>query len=458
MKLTTTLLILLLGTTSFASPNFSSAPPDSTSTIIDKTSAHFFIEEGKTLFNEGRVREALTKFREAANKDILSSKANFWIARCHYELYNYGYALRYSRASIALNKGKVEKEMYEILAETYHRTGILDTAIYYYEQAISELSKMRAGELQLNLKLEQARYAQTVQATNVANLRRNVGNDINTGFNDYNPVLCLDYKVMYFTGRRNNTTGGKMNPYDQNYFEDIYRVKWNEKTQRWDSLTNRLGRINDDGFESISHVTEDGLIAFITINNEAVPKAKIKTGSSDIAEVKWTNQNQWSAPKLIPNINSSFYDGNATVTADGNTMYFISERTGDKSMSDIYMSQRVGKTWGKPIVLPKEINTKGREATPYITPDGRYLFFSSNGRSDGMGNYDVYVVERLSPNTWGPVKNLGPKINTVNDDFGFRIYDKIQTGYINGIEITGDKASIDIYDISISLEELLKDL
>ncbi len=458
MKLTTTLIFACIGSALFAKTTFLVGPPDSTSNIIEKTSAHFQLEEGKNLYNEGKTRDALNKFREAATKDITNSKAPFWIARCHYDLNNYGYALRYSRESIRLNKGKIEKEMYEILAETYHRTGILDTAIIHYEHAINALSKTRATELQLHLKLAQARYAQSVLQDNTANLRKNLGPDVNSGFNDYSPVLCHDHKVMYFTGRRNNTTGGKVNPYDQNYFEDIYRVTWNDASQRWDSLTNRLGRINGDGFESISHVSEDGSIAYITINNEAVQKAKIKTGSSDIAEVKWTNQNQWSAPKLIPALNSSFYDGNATVTADGNSVYFISERNAEKSMSDIYYAQRQGRNWSRPVALPKEINSKGRETTPYITPDGRYLFFSSNGREDGMGAYDVYVVERLSPNTWGPVKNLGPVINTVNDDFGFKIYTKINKAYINGIEIVGDKASIDIYDFDISLEDLLKDL
>lgn len=455
MKLTSTLIIALMGTaTAFANVT-ANTPPDSTSTLVEKTSAAFKLEEGKNLYNSGHVRDALTKFREAALKDVTNEKAPFWIARCHYDLNNYGYALRYSREAIRLNKGKIEKEMYEILAETYHRTGILDTAIMYYEEAINVLSKTRAAELNLPLKLEQARYAHTEIQLQKVNKRTNMGSNVNTGFNDYSPLFINNHNTMYFTARRSNTTGGKLNPYDQAYFEDVYRAKWNPETQSWDSVTNKLGRINGDGFESISHISEDGLVAFITINNEALNKPTIKTESSDIAEVKWTNQGQWSAPKLIDVVNSSYYDGNATVTADGTTMYFVSERNAERNMSDIYVSYRTGKAWSKPIALPKEINSKGRETTPFITPDGRYLFFSSNGRTDGMGGYDVYVVENLGKNQWGEVKNLGSAVNTVNDDFGFKFYEKVNKAYINGVEIVGDKASIDMYELSITKEELL---
>lgn len=262
---------------------------------------------------------------------------------------------------------------------------------------------------------------------------------------------------MYFTSRRSNTTGGGQNPSDQQFFEDIYHAVWNDESQEWDSITNRLGRLNGNGFESISHISDDGKLVYITINNEAID-SKITTRSSDIAEVKWSNQGQWSTPKVLDNsINSGFYDGNATLTADGLTMYFVSERKGETKMSDIYVSYKQGSKWGKPTALPDAINSKGRETTPYITPDGRYLFFSSNGHTNSLGGYDVYVVERQG-STWSEVKNLGSLVNTVNDDFGFKIYDKIGKAYINGMEVVDDKASLDIYEFNLTLEEVLNAL
>jgi len=434
------------------------APPDTTSNIAEKSAAIYLIEEGKSLFMEGKVRDALTKFRDAAKKDVVSWKAPFWISRCHYEQHNYGYALAYAKSAILLNNNEIDKEVYEILSESYHRLGFLDSAIINYESGIAALSKARALELRLPLRLEQAKYAKEQMAKNVTNARIHLAGNVNSGYHDYTPVIYNGGKSMYFTSRRSNTTGGGQNPSDQQFFEDIYSAKWNADSKEWDSINNRLGRINGNGFESVSHISEDGLLAYITLNNSADNKAKIATRSSDIAEVKWTNQGQWSTPKLLDKtVNSSFYDGNATLTADGMTMYFVSERNANAKMSDIYVSYKQGNKWSKPTALPAEINSKGRETTPFVTPDGRYLFFSSNGHTKGMGGYDVYVVERMG-SSWGEVKNLGSAINTVNDDFGFKIYDALGKAYINGMELVGEKASLDIYEFNLTFAELLKGL
>lgn len=449
------IIVLIYSTASFAA----GTPPDSTSTIAEKTASGYLIEEGKALFNSGKYRDALNKFRDASKKDVTSSKAALWISRCHYELYNFGYSLKYAQDALLLSKVSVEKEIYEMLAESYHRLGNIDSAIINYELGLKNISKARAIDLQMPLHLEQAKYAKEQLAKGIANKRVHLEGDVNSGYNDYSPVIYNNGKSMFFTSRRSNTTGGKQNSSDQQFYEDIYRAVWNNELKQWDSVTNKIGKINGEGFESISYVSEDGLIAYLTVNYSEATTTKFVTKSSDIAEVKWTKQGLWSAPKLLDNtINSSFYDGNATLTADGQTMYFVSERNANKKMSEIYVSYKKGNTWGKATALPNEINSKGRETTPYITPDGRYLFFSSNGHTNSIGGYDVYVVERTGGNSWGEVKNLGSSINTVNDDFGFKIYDASGKAYINGMEVIGDKASLDIYEFNIHLNDLINSL
>lgn len=444
-----------------STPVLALTPPDSSSTIVEKTAAAYLIQEGKGLFAEGKVRDAIYKFREAASKDITSWKAPYWISQCHYKMYNYGFALKYAMDAVLINNNEVNKEVYEVLGKSNHRLGKIDTAIFYYQKGIELMSKNRAKELNMSLLLEQAKYAKIQLDKHTENLRGLVNENVNSGYNDYSPVLANDGKTMYFTSRRSNTKGGRQNPSDQQFFEDIYRAKWNSELKKWDSITNRIDRLNGDGFESISHISEDGLTAYITINNTALEDPNPTTRSSDIAYLEWTKQGRWSKPRLLDkDFNSTYYDGNATLTADGNTMYFISERKVkglNNRASDIFVSYKKGRSWTTPKVLPHGINTKGRETTPYITPDGRYLFFSSNGHKNGMGEYDVYVVE-LKGDEWGEVKNLGPTINTVNNDFGFRIYDKIGKAYINGLNIIGNKASIDIYEYNMHLKDILNQL
>lgn len=450
------LIVCFITTLSFGMDT--SLPPDSSVTIVNKTAAAYLIEEGKTLYFEGRVKDAILKFRQASVKDPITWKAPYWISRCHYEMDNYGYALKYANEAILLNDNEVDKEVYDLLAGSYHRLGILDTAIINYELAIANLPKLRANELKLSLRLEQCKFAQAQFAAGKKLERVRLTGDVNSGYNDYCPVLYNNGKSMYFTSRRSNTKGGGMNPSDQQFFEDIYSAKWDAELKEWDSITNDLGKINSTGFESLTYISEDGMTAYITLNTDAAPEEKIKTKSSDICEVNWTTQGRWSTPKMIANktINTSFFDGGATVTADGNTMYFVSEQNAEKSQSDIFVVERTGKKWGPAKPLPQTVNTKGRETTPYITPDGRFLFYSSNGMV-GMGDYDIYVVEKIG-NDWSEPKNLGARVNTVNNDTHFKIYDAIGKAYMSGLEIVGDKASMDIYEMNITLEELLNGL
>ena len=162
-----------------------------------------------------------------------------------------------------------------------------------------------------------------------------------------------------------------------------------------------------------------------------------------------TKEDRWNTPKPInsKSVNTSFYDGNPTLTADGNTMYFVSGREGDKSLSDIYVVQKEGKTWGEAQKLPMSVNSLGNETTPYITPDGKYLFFSSDSR-EGLGGYDVYVTENLG-NSWSEPKNLGPTFNSVNNDLFFKYYPELNTALISTYRLQGNKASMDIFQLAL---------
>jgi hypothetical protein len=257
-------------------------------------------------------------------------------------------------------------------------------------------------------------------------------------------------KVIYFVSRRSNTTGGGMNPDDQQYFEDTYRAVFNETTGTWDSISNELGKINSDGFDALNYMSPDGTYGVMTLNNTAVVASKKSTRGSDLCELKLNNNGKWNSPKAIKNktINTSFFEGSASLTADGNTMFFISDRKADKSGTDIYMVTKEGKSWGTAKVLPTNVNSAGNENTPYITPDGRYLFFSSNGHV-GMGGYDIYVTENLG-GEWSDPVNLGVGINSVNNDTHFVYLPEQQKAFLTGVEIIGSKASFDIYEIDLS--------
>lgn len=443
-----TLAFLLYFSTAFGRTD-SALPPDTTTNIVDKTAATYILEEGKTLFGEGKVKAAMIKFRQAGIKDPNSWRAAFWISQCHYKLNNYGYALQYGKKAVELGGEKVNNEVYFVLAKAYHRMGEIDSALVNYQLSKDLLSSIRSNVLMIDLHIQECEFAKVELAKEPAYTKTPLVGDINSGYDDYSPIVLDGGKTIYFTSRRSNTTGGGLNPDDQTYFEDVYISKWDSIMQEWSDVSNDLGKINSEGFDALNYISPDKLYGVMTLNTTATDSKKVTRGS-DLCELKMNNKGTWNSPKIINNksINTSFFEGAATLTADGNTMYFVSDRKGDKSSTDIYVVQKNGKSWGTAKPLPMTINTASRETTPYITPDGRYLFFSSDGHA-GLGGYDVYVVENLG-DSWGTPINLGYGINSVNDDTHFVYLEELKKGFISGFEIIGNKASIDIYEIDLS--------
>ncbi len=446
----TLLLLTLTSLSSFGKTSEFSGitPPDSVTSVIDRSASLLIVEDGKKMYTEGRVRDALIKFRQAAVKDPNSWRPPYWISMCHYKLDNYGFALQYGNEAIQKSPS-VDKDIYELLGKAHHRLGHLDSAITNYEIALKVMTKNSLKEARIPERIEQCHFAQLQLAKpNFAEKIRLEG-DVNSGFNDYAPIIINGGQEMYFASRRANTTGGGLNPEEGQYFEDIYRAKWNAEEQIWDSVTNNLDRLNGNGFEAFSYISEDGLHGLMTINNEAVDE-KIITRSSDIFEVQFTNKGKWGSPKKISNksINTSYFDASATVTADGNTMYFVSNRNAEKRKTDIYVVEKVGKSWGTAVVLSDSINTPGNEATPFISPDGRFLFFSSDYHL-GMGGYDIFVSEKTG-DTWSKPVNLGAAVNSVNDDTHFVHYADMKKAYFATFVLVGQKASMDIFEIDMT--------
>ena len=238
-----------------------------------------------------------------------------------------------------------------------------------------------------------------------------------------------------------------MNPGDQRYFEDVYSSVYDEELKEWSTATNELGKLNSDGFDALNYISADGLTAYLTVNTTATD-AKKTTKSSDICKARLNNKGVWGAPKPIKEINTSYFEGAASLTSDGNTMYFVSDRKGASRSTDIYVSHKEGGIWGDALPLSDAINTAGRETTPFISPDGLFLFFSSDGHL-GLGGLDVYVSEKQG-DTWSTPVNLGYGINSVNNDTHFSYNEALKKGFVSSFEIVGKKASIDCYEIDMS--------
>jgi len=129
----------------------------------------------------------------------------------------------------------------------------------------------------------------------------------------------------------------------------------------------------------------------------------------------------WSAPKKFPApINSSANESHATISADGKTIYFTSDREGGYGGLDIYMCKlQANGEWGKAINLGSSVNTPYFEESPHLQANSNLLYFSSN-RPDGLGEFDVYRCELKNDSIAYNVQNIGYPINTPRNDMFFK--------------------------------------
>jgi len=430
-------------------------PPDSTTSLVDRGTAKYLISEGKKIYNEGSYRLALVKFREALAKDKNNPTATYWVAECHLALGNFEKSLKYGLLAYEMDK-EIYVEINYLLGVNYHKLGQLDEALENYEKSLVMINETRAKSLRIPLRIEEVKRAQSMIKSPINVKITALGVNINSKNDEYAPVITNGGKTLYFSARRADNKGGGTSPGDRKYYSDIYVSEWDEAKNQWSKATNLndvVKRLNSMGFDAVSSFSADGNIIYITINTDGMEKPKPKTKSVDIYYSKKSSKGTWGNPKPMPKktINTIFFEISPSFTADGNTMYFVSERLGGEGMSDIWVTRKAGKSsWGKPENLGAIINTPYNETTVYVTPDEKYLFFSSQGH-EGMGGYDVYYSKNVD-GIWSKPKNIGFPINSVSDETHFQYYPKLGRAYYSKISQAGDggQGMRDIFEIDIT--------
>jgi len=256
----------------------------------------------------------------------------------------------------------------------------------------------------------------------------NLGPEINTPHDEYMPVLTADEGVLIFTRKINNN-------------EDFY--KSNKINSKWTVASYLSNQINTAEYnEGAQSVTQDGQYLFFTGCDR--PQG---LGKCDIYVSRKVG-NDWDVPyNLEAPINTGNWESQPSISSDGKTLYFVSNRKGGFGGYDIWKSTLTNKGWSEPENLGANVNTPFDEQSPFIHPDDNTLYFSSNGWP-GMGNMDVFISRRSADGQWQKPQNLGYPINTNADDSGLTLNANGDLAYFSSNTLKG-YGGFDIYSFEM---------
>jgi tetratricopeptide (TPR) repeat protein len=423
---------------------------------INQLKSRQLIKEGEDLLDVGRVKDAYMVFKSAIEKDPNQWEAYFGLAVTELEFNNFYAADENAQKAELLISDKKSADLFLLQGQIKHRIGALNEAINYYLKAKNEFGEKDADYYGIPIYLAQCKFALDQNEKGILNKFVPFSANLNSTYNEYGAILSSDGLHLFFTARTPESTGNKQTFGDERFFEDIFHYEWETEKNDWILSSRAIEGINTEGFDALNYISRDGKYALGTINTSASKEKTTK--SSDIFEVFADEIFLFEKIDLIKNkaINTAYFDGAATITDTvfndngdfSQILYFVSDRNGEKSMTDIFSIEKKNGEWIDTKNLLKTINTDGRETTPFITPNGRFLFFSSDALP-GMGGYDVYYCENVN-GVWGNPVNLGATFNTVNDDTHFQVYPQLKKAVIARINETEGLFNYDIFQIDLN--------
>jgi outer membrane protein OmpA-like peptidoglycan-associated protein/tetratricopeptide (TPR) repeat protein len=385
------------------------------------------VTQGKKYYELGRgmYLTAIEYFLKAQNFNPNNAELNYLVGNCYLNTVQKTKAIEFFEKSLILNPS-IFKDTKYLLAQAYQLDLKFDKALGLYNDYKKSLSP---SDLNLHLneiekKIKECNNGIGLVKNPVRVFIDNLGQRVNTMYPEYSPFTNADESQLFFTSRRPNTTGGKIDENDLQYYEDIYISE--KLGGEWSDPKNPSSPLNSKQHDAPVGISPDGQTLLIYKG----------TNGGDIYECKLKGTN-WSTPKkLNKNINTPNHESSGSISFDGKTLYFVSDKPDGYGGADIYISKKTAKgDWGEPVNIGSTINSPYDEEGVFIHPDGRTLYFSSKGHNS-MGGYDIFK-STLDNGKWSEPENLGYPINTPDNDVFFSISASGVHGYYSSVKPEG---------------------
>ena len=403
-----------------------------------------FFQSGISQFGLLNYDEALEFFKRAISADADFHEAYILAGDVCFEMKEYRKAAEYFQKAVDLDP--------DFFPMIYYNMGNAWMAIGEYEQAGDSYKKMLSydgiSERYRQIarqKIKNCNFAITAIQNPVPFDPVDLGPAINTRDDEYWPTLTADEQTLIFTRQIKKDPEGRRVPV--NLREDFF-VSYNIGDE-W-SVARSIGPpLGSDLNEGAPSLTADGRLIFFTACNR-----EDGMGSCDIYFAERSG-NEWGEP-VNPGdpVNTSAWEAQPSVSPDGKTLYFASNRRGGKGNMDLwYTLLNENGDWETPVNMGEIINTEGNEMSPYIHVDNQTLYFSSDGHT-GMGGYDLFVTRRDDKGEWSEPENLGYPLNTHFDEMGLIVNARGDKGYFSSDRMSGEVRDIYSFELHYDVRPL----
>ena len=357
--------------------------------------------------------------------------------------------------AVIKNCPKFHSNPYFFLGKMYFEQEKYDTAVKYMkmfldfkEDDVKKYDKLRYDRYLVDAKRYIAWgkfYKETIG--NPLPYDPKIVTGISTMKDEYLPFISPDNEIAFFTRRMKVQ-------YSDHAWDESQQKEFFCYSERGDDGKFPEGQPMSTPPFNI-HFNEGG--ASITIDNKHLYFTVVEQdGNYDIYKSDFV-KNDWTEAKSLGNIINSAdsWDSQPSISADGKTLYFASNRPGGYGGVDIWKSEKdeFG-NWKTPVNLGANINTEGDEKAPFLHWDSKTLYFSSGDNEQGytthmnLGGFDIFYSKMDSTGKWMKPKNIGYPINTSGNDVGFFVSADGKYGYFasNDNQKTNGK-SIGGYDL-----------
>ena len=403
--------------------------------------------EGINAYKKGNYTEATKSMKDAIREESDFVDAYYVLGLINFRKINANFkeARRNFLKVIELCPG-YDMDTYYYLGEMLYGNEQYDSTVIYLSKFLSDVDKIKSDKNydRAVMLLDYSRFYLDITSHPVP-FDPKVVEGISTFQDEYLPILSPDNQMALYT--RNEKI-----PPDRNTL--IQTEKYKERFMYSDLQpdgtfsegTEMPPPFNIKGNQGGATLTIDNNTIYYTVcqNNKDNTYRNCDIYYSELINGSWTPIRSISDKINTPQT----WEAQPTISADGKTIFFVSDRPGGFGGYDIYKSvKKENGGWGEAINLGPTINSKGNEKSPFIHPDGKTLYFSSDGWM-GLGGYDIFYSRLKNDSTWSKPLNLGYPINSPEDEVGFFVSTNGAKGFFASNKFKG-KGGWDLYSFDL---------